>query len=104
MYLKSFIILALRISCKEEKQKPGTPPTCMFTYDIQSGGDPFDKYDLKGQTNYSNFITAFDKFPWLDEIDKANSNPGNCSPTLSVKNSLMKRIYQCLEIGPITDI
>ncbi|MBL7739461.1 MAG: hypothetical protein JNK14_09585 [Chitinophagaceae bacterium] len=58
----------------------------MFTYDIQHGGDPHDKYDLKGQTDYDNFISAFDAFPWLDEIEKANANPGGCSPTLSVKN------------------
>ena len=58
----------------------------MFTYDIQYGGDPHEKYDIKGQTDYENFILAFDSFPWLDEIERSNANPGGCSPTLSVKN------------------
>ncbi len=58
----------------------------MFTYDVQYGGDPHEKYDFKGQTNYSNFISVFESFPWLDEIDKANANSEGCSPTLSVKN------------------
>lgn len=58
----------------------------MFTYDMQYGGDPHDKYDQKGETNYEDFMSAFENFPWFDELDKANANPGNCSPTLSVKN------------------
>lgn len=65
----------------------------MFTYDIQYGGDPHDKYELKGQTNYDNFISLFDTFPWLDEIEKANINPNGCSPTLSVKNKLDERDF-----------
>lgn len=59
----------------------------MFTYDIQYGGDPHDKYDLKGDTNFDDFISVFDGFPWLNEIEKANENPNGCSPTLSVKNT-----------------
>jgi hypothetical protein len=60
-------------------------PSTQFTLDIQYGGDPFDKYDLKGQTDYNKFIQAFDAFPWQNEIEKANRNPDGCSPTLSVK-------------------
>jgi len=65
----------------------------MFTYDIQYGGDPHEKNDLKGQTNYSSFISVFENFPWLDEIDKANANPAGCSPTLSVKSKSDKRDF-----------
>lgn len=63
----------------------------MFTYDVQYGGDPHDKYDLKGQTDYENFILAFDSFPWLDEIERSNANPEGCSPTLSVQNITDKK-------------
>ena len=62
----------------------------MFTYDVQYGGDPHDKYDIKGQTDYENFILAFESFPWRDEIERSNANPDGCSPTLSVKNSTDK--------------
>ena len=76
----------LTLSCNSGKTKTITETNSMFTYDIQHGGDPHDKYDLKGQTDYDNFISAFDIFPWLDEIEKANANPDGCSPTLSAKN------------------
>ena len=62
----------------------------MFTYDVQYGGDPHDKYDIKGQTDYDNFILAFDSFPWLDEIERSNANPGGSSPTFSVKIQQIK--------------
>ena len=58
----------------------------MFTYDVQHGGDSHDKYELKGQTDYDNFMLAFDAFPWIDEIERSNANPNGSSPTLSVKN------------------
>ena len=63
----------------------------MFIYDIQYGGDPHETYDVRGETNYSTFISDFESFPWLDEIDKANANPQGCSPTLSVKNKARER-------------
>jgi hypothetical protein len=59
----------------------------MFSYDIQYGGDPHDKYELKGKTDYDNFISVFDNFPWLYEIEKSNANPKGSSPTLSIKNN-----------------
>lgn len=86
MRLMIFITLTLALSCSSDESKPLTKAASMFTYDIQYGGDPHDKYDLKGQTNYSNFISAFESFPWLDEINKSNENPDGCSPTFSVKN------------------
>ena len=58
----------------------------MFTYDVQHGGDSHDKYELKGQTDYDNFMLAFDAFPWVDEIERSNANQNGSSPTLSVKN------------------
>lgn len=58
----------------------------MFTYDVQHGGDSHDKYELKGQTDYNNFMLAFEAFPWIEEIERSNANPTGSSPTLSVKN------------------
>jgi hypothetical protein len=86
MRLLIFLIAILFLSCNSDKVD--NKPNNMFTYDIQYGGDPHEKHDLKGQTNFQKFITAFETFPWLDEIDKANANPDGCSPTLSVKNQL----------------
>ena len=74
-----------------ERRKIDAQAKSMFTYDIQYGGDPHNKYDLKGQTDYENFILVFDSFPWLDEIERSNANPGGCSPTLSVKNITDKK-------------
>jgi hypothetical protein len=65
----------------------------MFTYDIQYGGDPHEKYDYKGQTDCRNFISTFDSFPWINEIEKSNANPKGCSPTLSVKNTSDERDF-----------
>jgi hypothetical protein len=87
------LIATLILSCNSNKTKIKTENNSMFAYDIQYGGDPHDKYDLKGQTNYDNFISAFDTFPWLDEIEKANANPNGCSPTLSVKNKSDERDF-----------
>ena len=59
----------------------------MFVYFIQYGGDPHDKYENLGTTDFSHFIEVFDKFPWIEEIGKANKKPYGSSPTLSVKNT-----------------
>lgn len=65
----------------------------MFTYDVQHGGDSLDKYELKGQTDYDNFMLAFDEFPWIDEIERSNANPNGSSPTLSVTNKTDNRDF-----------
>lgn len=65
----------------------------MFTYDVQYGGDAHNKYHFKGQIDYDSFISAFDSFPWIEEIEKANANPKGCSPTLSVKNETDERSF-----------
>jgi hypothetical protein len=88
-----FFIAILACSCKSDNLNTISQANSMFTYDIQYGGEPHQKYDLKGQTNYSNFISAFESFPWLDEIDKANANPEGSSPTLSVKNKSDERDF-----------
>lgn len=55
-----------------------------FTWSIQKAGYDFDQYDLKGETNYKNFINEFEKFPWENELKKANKYEGKVSPTISV--------------------
>ena len=47
----------------------------MFTYDMQYGGEPHERVHFRGEINYDGFIAAFENFPWLDEIEKANANP-----------------------------
>ena len=75
----------------------------MFTYDVQHGGDAHDKYELKGQTDYDNFMLVFDAFPWLDEIEKSNANPNGSSPTLSVKNKTDNRDFWVSMAGDRND-
>lgn len=58
----------------------------MFTCYTQYGGDPYDKYEHSGSTDFIHFMEVFDNFPWMEEIAKANANPNGSSPTLSVKN------------------
>ncbi|HEY1872267.1 MAG TPA: hypothetical protein VGG71_14490, partial [Chitinophagaceae bacterium] len=86
IFILSFILLSNSITKTDltvrHKINQNTSP---FIFDIQHGGDPYDKYDLKGPVEYDNFIKAFDSFQWLKEIDKANANPNGCSPTLSIK-------------------
>jgi hypothetical protein len=97
------IIVMFLFSCNFDGRKANNPGISEFTYDIQHGGDPHNKYDLKGQTDYINFVSAFDSFPWLLEIDKSNLNPQGCSPTLSVKNAADERDFWVAMSGDRTN-
>ena len=57
-----------------------------FTWDIQLAGYDYKQYDQKGETDYSEFISEFDKFPWLEQLDSYQQIQKGCSPTLSVKD------------------
>jgi hypothetical protein len=57
-----------------------------FTWNVQLAGYDFKKYDEKGETTYYNFISEFDKFPWIEEMEKRNTIKDGCSATLSVKD------------------
>ncbi|MES2850641.1 MAG: hypothetical protein V4685_16400 [Bacteroidota bacterium] len=59
----------------------------MFSYNVQLAGYSFDKFDEKGKVEYDKFVTVFDSFPWLEQLDEANLLKEGCSATLSVKAS-----------------
>jgi hypothetical protein len=60
-------------------------PSQQFTFNIQHGGSPFDKSENRGVIDYPAFLSAFDHYPWLDEIDKANADQNSSAPTLTVE-------------------
>ncbi|MDO3695984.1 hypothetical protein QVZ41_14120 [Wenyingzhuangia sp. chi5] len=64
-----------------------------FTWNIQRAGYEFDQYDFKGETDYLNFLNEFEKFPWMNELKKANQNPEKVSPTLSVEDEKEKKTF-----------
>ena len=57
----------------------------MFTYNIQLAGYPYEKYDEKGETTFTDFIHTLDTFPWLDQLDRYDRIKEGCSATISVK-------------------
>src|SRR5688500_6406224 len=64
-----------------------------FTWNIQLAGYDYNQYDLKGETDYSKFISEFDKFPWLEQLDSHQQIQKGCSPTLSVKDKRTKTSF-----------
>jgi hypothetical protein len=60
--------------------------TDKFTWNVQLAGYDFNKYDEKGETTLENFISEFDKFPWIEQIETANKIKKGSAPTLSVKD------------------
>ncbi len=60
-------------------------PSPDFQLNIQHGGALFDKSEDKGAIDYPGFIKILDRYPWLNEIEKANANQNTSSPTISVK-------------------
>ena len=57
----------------------------MFTYNIQLAGYPYEKFDEKGETNFTSFVQTFDTFPWLDQLESYDEIKEGCSATISVK-------------------
>jgi hypothetical protein len=57
-----------------------------FTWNVQLAGYDFNKYDEKGETTLENFISEFDKFPWIEQIETAKRIQKGSAPTLSVKD------------------
>lgn len=64
-----------------------------FTWNVQKAGYEFDQKDLKGNTDYQNFIREFEQFPWLNELKKANETTGKAEPTLSVIDEKENKIF-----------
>ena len=83
-----FILTAIFIGgCQTSDQQNQNSTTLdKFTWNIQLAGYDFKKYDEKGEITYDNFVKEFDKFPWIEEMEKRNTLSDGCSPTLSVKD------------------
>ncbi len=64
-----------------------------FTWNIQKAGYDFDQYDLKGQTDYRNFIREFEQFPWKEQLKMASENPDKVSPTLAVTDDKENKTF-----------
>lgn len=60
--------------------------TDKFTWNVQLAGYDYDRYDEKGETNFESFITEFENFPWIDQLESYQKIQQGCSPTLSVKD------------------
>lgn len=86
MRLAIAITAVIGCSCTATQNEATVTKQDTFTWNIQLAGYAHDQADQKGETDYDNFIAAFDEFPWLDQIEQANEQPGKCSPTLSVKD------------------
>jgi hypothetical protein len=60
------LTILLLVSCQSsDKQNQNSTTMDKFTWNIQLAGYDFKKYDEKGETSYDNFISEFDKFPWM---------------------------------------
>jgi len=83
-----FILTVLFLfGCQTSEQKNQNSTTMnKFTWNIQLAGYDFKKYDEKGEISYDNFISEFDKFPWMEQMEKRNTIKDGCSATLSVKD------------------
>lgn len=71
-----------------------------FTYNFQMSGYDFEKYDEKGNTDYSNFIKEFRLFPWSSQVGKSN---GGSEATISVKNLSNDTDFWVSVMGEPTD-
>jgi hypothetical protein len=81
-----FLTIVLMItSCKIDNSKTNNM-TDKFTWNVQLAGYYFKKYDEKGETSLENFISEFDKFPWIEQLENYKNIQQGCSPTLSVKD------------------
>jgi hypothetical protein len=78
-------VISMIASCKIHNSKTNNM-TDKFTWNIQLAGYDLKKYDEKGETILKNFISEFDKFPWIEQLESYKNIQQGCSPTLSVKD------------------
>jgi len=58
-----------------------------FTYDFHFADHVGQTVTDMGETDYKNFITAFNNFPWLEQLDMANRLK-NTSATITAQDHL----------------
>jgi len=74
-----------------------------FIWNVQLAGYDFDKYDEKGEINYENFVSEFDKFPWIEQIENWQKTKQGCSATLSVQDEKNKKSFWVSIMGDKND-
>ncbi|PCI97461.1 MAG: hypothetical protein COB15_07810 [Flavobacteriales bacterium] len=82
----ALILTCIIISCGNESNKTKMISSNKFTWNVQLAGYDHSMADEKGETNYDDFITEFEKFPWMEQLEEANEKPDNCAPTLSIED------------------
>ncbi len=78
--------IILLTACETSNQITDKNEMDKFIWNIQLAGYDFQRYDDKGETDYTNFINEFDKFPWIEQLENRNKMSDGTSPTLSVKD------------------
>ena len=106
--MNRFLIILLAsfslISCtKKNKQKNMVNGNNNFTWNIQLAGYDYEKYDEKGQIDSENFITEFEKFPWIEQIKSYEKIQKGCSATLSVNDEGNKTSFWVSIMGNVND-
>jgi len=84
--LLSTMLLFIFACQSSDQQNQNATTMDKFTWNIQLAGYDFQKYDEKGETTYENFVSEFDKFPWIEQMEKWNTIKDGCSATLAVKD------------------
>ena len=80
--LATLLLFAVNVFCMEND----------FIYDIQRGGYAFDQSDEMGNINFHDFIAVINKFPWVEEIEKANKAKNGVSPTVGVTDQSINKV------------
>jgi hypothetical protein len=80
------LLTAIITSCSTDKLNNMTSGQNKFTWNIQLAGYDHNRADQKGETDYIHFISEFERFPWIEQIEKASQIPDKCAPTLSIKD------------------
>lgn len=74
-----------------------------FTYNYQLAGYPFERYDDKGAVDYDTFVTAFECFPWGEQMRQRETMFSGCSATISVVDHEKRFDYWVSVLGDDED-
>ncbi len=97
------LLTVFLLNCSPDKGNTSRMTADKFTWDIQLAGYDYNQYNQKGETDFSNFISEFDKFPWLEQLDSYQQIQKGCSPTLSVKDKGTKTSFWVSMAGDRND-
>ena len=92
------------ISCSNKNQEKNmTNGKNNFTWNVQLAGYDYERYDEKGQADDENFITEFEKFPWIEQIESYQKIQKGSSATLSVNDKENKTSFWVSIMGDTKD-